>query len=116
MNNELAAQILDPETSLEAYAQCEYYHGFGTEKQWKADVDEACRLGASALRERQEWISVKDRLPEDYIKVLTCDARDNVHIFYHFHQYESPFGIDASDQRYYEVTHWMPLPEPPKDE
>lgn len=63
-----------------------------------------------------KWISVKDRLPEDYEKVLTCDAKGNIHIFFHFHQFVYPFGIDASDERYYEVTHWMPLPQPPKDE
>lgn len=36
-----------------------------------------------------EWISVKDRLPENSNKVLT---------------YGDP------------ITHWMPLPEPPKEE
>ena len=50
MTRERAARILDPETSLEAYAESEYYGGFNGYERWKKDVEEACRMGAAALR------------------------------------------------------------------
>lgn len=60
-----------------------------------------------------EWISVKDRLPEDNAVVL-CKCRAGIYevlmwiggSWYHDtnHCYMKGF-----------VTHWMPLPEPPKE-
>ena len=76
---------------------------------------EAVDIAFDAL-ERSGWISVKDRLPERYIPVLTCRA----------HQ---PSGkvvelgfLDISKRwkiygtRIVSVTHWMPLPEPPEED
>ena len=61
-----------------------------------------------------EWISVKDRLPEkigEYLVVYeSCYVRESSYIrislFYEGH-FNFKFGT---------VTHWMPLPEPPKEE
>ena len=64
----------------------------------------------------QEWISVKDRLPEDMVDVLTCDAKGNIHIMWHHHEYQYPFNIGRNDIRYFPVTHWGYLPQPPKGE
>ncbi len=64
----------------------------------------------------QEWISVKDRLPEDMVDVLTCDAKGNIHIMWHHHEYQYPFNIGRNDIRYFPVTHWCYLPQPPKGE
>ena len=50
MTRERAARILDPETTLEAYAECEYYGGFNGNQHWIDDVNEACRMGAAELR------------------------------------------------------------------
>ena len=52
----------------------------------------------------QEWISVKDMLPEENEIILAWVAacRD-----LHF-----CFGSEVSGL---EVTHWMPLPEPPEE-
>lgn len=65
----------------------------------------------------QEWISVKDRLPELGERVICTDG-DAV-----FEQYRvenscvygmwDRCGLKSPMQ---EVTHWMPLPEPPKGE
>ena len=64
----------------------------------------------------QEWISVKDRLPEDMVDVLTCDAKGNIHIMWHHHEYQYPFNIGRNDIRCFPVTHWCELPKPPKGE
>ena len=51
MTREEAANILDPETTLEVYAKISYYGGFEGENVWQDAVNEACRMGAAALRE-----------------------------------------------------------------
>ena len=62
------------------------------------------------------WIPVSERLPEDFIKVLTCDKEGNIHITNHCHEYEYPFGISENHPRYYMPVAWQPLPEPYKEE
>lgn len=61
-----------------------------------------------------QWISVKDRLPKYENPVLAGNAElcfVNT-AWYHVatKRWELPSGI------FCEVTHWMPLPEPPKGE
>ena len=65
----------------------------------------------------QEWISVKDRLPELGERVICTDGGAV------FEQYRVEpsyvYGIwDRSGlkSQMQKVTHWMPLPEPPKVE
>ena len=65
----------------------------------------------------QEWISVDDRLPEETINCIVhyqhayCDNDDYWAIGMCFYDGEK-FQIDPA----YKVTHWMPLPVPPKGE
>ena len=68
--------------------------------------------------DRSEWISVKERLPEKPGECLVTYHPcywDNV-------QPEIRVGIDSfrgktawAKKKYQRVTHWMPLPEPPKE-
>lgn len=71
---------------------------------------------ATELQSKSQWVSVTERMPEDYIRVLTNDGRGNTHIFSHSKALRFPFGIGPNNHRYYQVTHWMPLPEPPEEE
>ena len=66
----------------------------------------------------QEWISVNDRLPEAGGYVV-CIAKRNP--FSRFMQMvariEKNGWVNPITEQYIsEVTHWMPLPEPPKGE
>ena len=59
-----------------------------------------------------KWIPVTERLPEDDVFVLNCNDHGNIVIgkiiggtwWYKYFSYQG------------QVTHWMPLPEPPKEE
>ena len=88
------------------------------------------------LRARvQEWISVKDRLPEEdgtYLTALnhhfgahqgvsirkfakdgeTVDEYELAGQKYVWYFYDSEYGYVQTDS----VTHWMPIPQPPKGE
>ena len=65
----------------------------------------------------QEWISVDDRLPEEKVNCIVhykhsyCDNDDYWAIGICFYDGEK-FQLNSA----YKVTHWMPLPEPPKGE
>ncbi len=69
----------------------------------------------------QEWISVKDRLPENRDDVLVCrtwwNETRNPHIGW-YNDVAQEWQILDSDGYYPcgKVTYWMPLPEPPKGE
>lgn len=69
----------------------------------------------------QEWISVEDRLPKPTEKVLTyrrslCDEYAKTTIEYMF-LYNGEVGWTGDvDTWKTVVTHWMPLPQPPKGE
>ena len=57
------------------------------------------------------WISVEERLPEGNGKYIVCTAKGSV--------YCTKFSIDVRGSfhtdMYTHITHWMPLPEPPKE-
>ena len=77
----------------------------------------------------QEWISVDDRLPEnDYGKhwkerkhYLVRLEPSGLMCVAHYGYKEYDWWIDGRDcvlspTNFKEVTHWMPIPEPPKGE
>ena len=76
----------------------------------------------------QEWISVKDRLPETDGIYIVCDCRLNGNQWIHtdgFRKassswcelhgmyYDDVYGRYSEQDKF---THWMPLPNPPKGE
>ena len=73
-----------------------------------------------------EWISVKDRLPKKNERVLVTDGKKIcLHYKQSFINWEDAKGedlycscsenYDRCDFREGEITHWMPLPSPPKE-
>jgi hypothetical protein len=57
----------------------------------------------------QEWIPVSERLPEDGVQVLACTKHGKA---FSAHCERGRFRVSGSVT----VTHWMPLPQPPKGE
>lgn len=65
-----------------------------------------------------KWISVKERLPEKLTEVV---AYDSTHKIVHAMVYDGEgFRVHrcVRDEWIYDacITHWMPLPQPPKEE
>ena len=65
-----------------------------------------------------KWIPVTERLPEKRDDVLLCrkwwnEIRNPQMGWYN---YVSRSWFDLSNREIHNVTHWMPLPEPPKGE
>ncbi len=66
------------------------------------------------LEQAQRWIPVSERLPEPYVKVLACTESGYMEVDY---RYAEPI-IEVGVAEFYSlenVTHWMPLPQPPED-
>ena len=59
---------------------------------------------------RAEWISVEERLPDENGRFLTVDKKGDMMVCY----WEEHFGWFAMVCNKNAITHWMPLPEPPK--
>lgn len=57
----------------------------------------------------QEWVSVEDRLPEENTTVIV--ATDNGIVFQCLYSYD---GWDLWDDNDVNITHWQPMPQPPK--
>jgi hypothetical protein len=75
-----------------------------------------------------EWISVKDRLPEDGEYVLVYHLADDHITVGYFEKDNVSYYIESDGSKFYtdsgweteipwaqkgSVTHWMPLPKPP---
>lgn len=57
----------------------------------------------------QEWIPLSEKLPEDGVQVLACTKHGKA---FSAHCERGKFRVSGSVT----VTHWMPLPQPPKGE
>lgn len=80
-------------------------------------------LPSADVQPVNQWISCKDKMPEDNTLVLFVYVSKNgvKSVHYGYHQtlkglgssWAKPSGgLQYCDD---DVTHWMPLPEPPKD-
>lgn len=68
----------------------------------------------------QQWISVKDRLPECEGSYIVYTERGSIYAshFYTEKRFASGYVREAqwSQRGTVKVTHWMPIPQPPKGE
>lgn len=81
-----------------------------------------------ATTDMSRWISVEDRLPTSIVNKVIVRCKCGYVGFGHYEKYhgkevwynlesQKPFtDWDIEDCETYEITHWMPLPEPPRKE
>ena len=91
-------------------------------------IQDLCRENAKLRARVQEWISVDDRLPGTDGIYIVCDCRLKGNPWIHtagFRKASSSWcelhGVYYDDRygRYSEqdkITHWQPMPQPPKGE
>lgn len=108
-----ATENLEEWQKLCGWASCEVYQIISD----AADAIERLTAENTALREKQRWIPVTERLPERDVQVLgwykdnpfsqyrpeVVSWNGNGWVFVYAHRYVT------------NVTHWMPLPEEPEE-
>lgn len=90
---------------------------------WDADVlyrrivELEIGIGKTPGMTVQQWIPVTERLPENTGRYLTGNIRANDEKCVFDLWFDcGEWYIDENDDEFiYKVTHWMPLPEPPKE-
>lgn len=77
--------------------------------------------GRLALEFRQKWISAEERLPTEDDLVIVAIHDDTGDTAYNYSSFGFFLEVNGSGvwlvdgQRSCHVTHWMPLPKPPKE-
>lgn len=97
----------------------------GKPQQWQYGFDLACRELEKHSKQPQ-WISVEDALPDFNVPVFAGHIVNGGFIWWIFERYDdgdcwvwSRYEGDLESDAYaddYDITHWMPLPEPPTKE
>lgn len=80
-------------------------------------------MPAADVQPVDRWISCKDKMPEDNTLVLFVYVSKNGVKSVHYGYHQTLKGLGSSWAKpsggwhYYDddITHWQPLPEPPKD-
>lgn len=93
----------------------DYINNAPTVDMLEVDAKRIAKLEAQVPK----WISVNDRLPEPGITKLIVTVRNEHGNIVDMARYLGPQeGWDLVSWKLWDknVTHWMPLPEPPKDE
>lgn len=68
----------------------------------------------SMYDKKSVWISVDERLPENEQTVLTIDTEGEMQVCFYETAWEGIFQQCHGLVKIYNITHWMPLPEPPE--
>lgn len=81
-------------------------------------IDEAPTADVTDINDghKSEWISVDERLPEETCECLVIDAVGVIYLVKYSGRYRAFNAIDCDDGDRWKlnnVTHWMPMPEPP---
>lgn len=79
-------------------------------EQYATSQTETLKKEIEELRKEREWISVEDELPKEFASVLVVGDDIRSCALYKDKKFYSDFPLPKNE----EVTHWMPLPTPPK--
>ena len=117
MTREEAIKVLSEDLKQRSDGYYSYLQHYGHRDNAEEEHLDALDMAISALREQPRWIPVTERLPEVGTTVLTLDKFGHIHDRYMYrHQdgtalFTAEYLVTSKD-----VTHWMPLPEPPEVE
>lgn len=87
------------------------------------DGIETFKIDENTIGVRPKWISVKERMPPNsvYVLVAVYDPRPNVEMYFieiaermNNNWFDGKDG-DCIASKHSSVTHWMPLPDEPKE-
>lgn len=65
---------------------------------------------------KDNWISVKDRLPKTETEVLFYNKKYDYVTHGKFYEIQKIFDYDQDYDHLIEVSHWMPMPEKPTED
>lgn len=76
-----------------------------------------CAGWNDAVDAMPRWISVKDRLPDDQRNVLVVNGHCYIRIVGYWGKRGGQWRWlhNGCFAHYNDITHWMPVPEPPKE-
>jgi hypothetical protein len=108
---------------IQAFIDSQPYYGTCTH-----EYKEGIELGIDWIQEQDSWISVDDRLPENDDEVLIYCSTDVVQAYLKNGYWKASINVtDSMNDGYVNdrtickqgetfdyVTHWQPLPNPPK--
>jgi hypothetical protein len=60
------------------------------------------------------WIKCSERMPEEGVHVLISTEAEIMYIAYYLKS-RGCWECAFFDESFVDITHWMPLPEPPKE-
>lgn len=115
------AKVSHSECALKRCEDCKWC-GEGDRKADCTDYLIAEQLYNAGYR-KQEWISVEERLPEVCgmpVLMVAVNPYSQTRVVKGFTDYQCPITFHTNEREYdgtwmaWKVTHWMPLPEPPK--
>lgn len=108
------------EKLIELLSQVQDYGTKHTNEQWSVTIETKCNetiadhLIANGVTV-QKWIPVSERYPNHGDVVLIYTKGKDIQVFQWDNEYDGWVGDRYNYSTKY-VTHWMPLPEPPKGE
>ena len=77
-----------------------------------SDIITELKKALKWVEQQEEWIDVELGLPNEWQAIIGCDEEGEVGFLY-FDNYDNfkEFSTDTIIKR---ITHWRPLPQPPK--
>lgn len=113
------------EDKIKEAAKRAYLHKF-QEKYWDLNIETEMKqrafvAGATSQIAREywaskqgEWISVEDRLPDNFKSVLAATNKGMLRITWIDRGTRLFDVMELNEYQQEQYTHWMPLPQPPK--
>ena len=119
------ARVIDKDYLLTHKRKVRFFGIGPDDESWGYAVPVEVIENAPTLTPQNEWIRVGDRLPKSIINKAIVYCKNGYIGYGHYEDYKGekiwynlesgePFSAwDIDDCNSYEVTHWMPLPDPP---